>query len=85
MIPRDAKWDDLERGAYMKDKTGKTWKVVAARGDGHLDIVGRDGASATLAPRDPWTPVTMLVPTLDEAVATVAATLGGVVIEDRSS
>lgn len=75
MIPQQGTWRDLHVGAYMKDKNGKTWKVVAER-DFHLKIQDRDGKTHTLPPKDPRTAVTLVVPTQSEAESALREHLG---------
>lgn len=81
MIPRQGTWGELHVGAFMKDKTGVTWKVTAER-DFHLQVKDREGTTKHLKPRNPSTPVTILTPTPEEATRTIEDVLGGGVLAE---
>lgn len=84
MIPQQGTWADLHVGAYMKDQTGKTWKITHER-DFHFRIEDRDGNAKMLRPRDPRTPVTIVVPTEAEAVATLESKLDATTLADKAN
>lgn len=76
MIVREGKWGELFKGAYIRDKAGKTWKVFAER-EGWWGIVDREGTKAKLSPRNSNSPVTFLEPTEEEAMKAVRERLDG--------
>jgi hypothetical protein len=83
VIDQPGVWSDLEVGAFMRDKNGEVWKVTKVdEWDGHVtQITNRSGRVADLKPRPPSTPVTRVVPTMDEAIRTVEQMLGGKTVD----
>lgn len=77
-------WSDLIVGSYMKDKNGKTWKVIAER-DFHLQIQDRDGRKVHLQPQQQNKPVTLVVPTEGEAIAALQDKLKAVAVARREA
>jgi len=75
LIPQQGRWADLRVGTYLKDKNGKTWKITREK-DFHFKIEDREGNAHLLTPRAPDTPVTLVVPTQEEAEATLRDKLG---------
>lgn len=72
-------WLAVEPGMYVKDRTGKTWRVEDER-DGRLLLVGAGGERTTMQ-RPPATQhVDVLEPTDEEALALVKRELGGSVV-----
>lgn len=81
MIRRTGRWRDVEPGNYVKDATGKVWKVVRWN---HITatLQDREGAQGTARP-NPYDSVEILTPTMDEAIDIVKRVLPGTeVIED---
>jgi hypothetical protein len=79
VIDQPGVWSDLEVGAFMRDKNGEVWKVTKVdEWDGHVtQITNGAGDLVDLKPRPPSTPVTRVVPTMEEAIASVQRILGG--------
>lgn len=81
MIPRSGIWRDVHVGSYVKDANGKTWKVTDLRFDDEtvrlVDAAGKAG-------KIPWPaekhPVTILEPSMTDAVALLQDKLGAEVI-----
>ena len=80
MQPCEATWADIEPGCYVS-AGGVTYKVVAIDTlEERITFVDREGRQMTAKTREPWTPVTLLGPTMGEAVAAVQNVLGGQVL-----
>lgn len=79
MIAYDGTWGDVRAGHYVKDSNGKTWRV-----DGDLleiEMTDKDGKKGRVMRPPTDKPVTILVPTRAEAVATVELTLDGTEVQ----
>lgn len=72
-------WGEVIVGMYIRGKGDKTWRVDREM-NGWIGLTARDGSAWTGPRPDPRTPVTILVPTLGEAVNTVERVLGGTVL-----
>lgn len=72
MIDKQGTWADLHVGAYIRDKDGKAWKIVA-ESEGRYGIVDRDNTRKILNPQRRDHPVTLLVPTEAEALENLKA------------
>lgn len=83
MQERQSAWGDLHVGAYFRED-GVTWKIEKERDLNYLGV-NREGERRRFTPRDPRTPVTMLVPTEEEANGTLQKLLGAVKIGERAT
>ena len=81
MERRDGRWRDVEPGNYVRDQTGKVWRVDSWN-HSTAHITDRGGRRATARP-NPYDKVQILTPTMEEAVSVVERILGGVVISDE--
>ncbi len=72
LTPKDATWDDVEVGTYVRDKDNVVWKVLAVEFfDDTVSMRNREGVERTIKRPFGGGRITMMVPTDDEAVATV--------------
>lgn len=83
MKRRSGWWVDVKTGDYVIDKNGKTWKVV--RWD-HVQatLKDQDGKTVKTKPR-PYSEVTYMTRTMNDAVSVIERMLGGVIIEERNT
>lgn len=70
MNARPAFWGMVTPGHYIHDRNGKTWRVERLNGT-HAILVDAKGVVATISRPPSTREVTILEPTMDEAVATV--------------
>lgn len=82
MLKREGRWVDVHPGNYVKDLNGKTWRVERWSGS-TAKLRASDGSQATAHP-DPYSKVTILSISMEDAVSVVADKLGGVVIEEHN-
>lgn len=72
MTPLDSTWADVDVGTYVRDKNGIVWKVVKVEFfDDTIHLKSRDGTVKVIKQPSLDTRVTKMVPTDDEAVATI--------------
>lgn len=81
MIARPGTWQEVKRYGYIKDKNGKTWRVVSLA-PSLVVLVDRTGKRATVDRPRPFHPVTIVEPTEADAVKTVQEILEAVAIEE---
>lgn len=83
MKKTEARWIDVAPNDFVKDKTGKTWKVLNWD---HIvaTLQDQDGKTVRVRP-DPYTEVVCYKRTMLDAVKTVQSVLGGVIIEERNT
>ena len=75
MRARSSSWAEVKVGSYFKDAQDLTRRVVDERA-GWIKTVGADKTTATFQRPAPTTPVTLLEPTHDDAVAVAEKVLG---------
>jgi hypothetical protein len=78
-MPTTGTWGQVVVGMYVGDRTGKAWRVDRELA-GWLALRSRDGEERRMPRPAPDAPVTILSPTIGEAVNTVEHVLGGTVI-----
>lgn len=83
MQARQATWADLHLGAYFRED-GVVWKIEKERDFNYLGV-SRDGERRRFHPRDGRSPVTMLVPSEEEALAALKKTVGARVVARRAA
>jgi hypothetical protein len=72
MTPLDSTWEHVAEGEYVRDKNDVVWKVVKIEFfDDTIVLRNREGAERTIKQPPFSAPVTKMVPTDDDAVATV--------------
>lgn len=77
MIRAQATWAQVETGSYILDANEHMWKVDTIDVfTSKINLVDKDGRRAAIDPPDPARPVMMIVPTMDEAVATFYRVIG---------
>ena len=78
MIRKESRWSDVSAGDYVKDRTGKMWRVV--RWD-HIvaTLEDADGRRVKTRP-DPYAEVEHFIRSMKDAVELVQRVLGGEVI-----
>lgn len=83
MIKREGRWVDVKPTDFVRDKTGKMWKVL--KWD-HIraTLEDTDGKTVTTKPA-PYAEVEFYSRTMKDAVSVVERILGGVVIEERKT
>ena len=79
----DATWADVEPGAFVVSPAGEVYKVLALdKFEDTVTFTDRDRNVFTSRAKPLDTPVTMAVPTFEEAIATVQQVLGGQVLTE---
>lgn len=78
MIDQPGVWSDLEVGSFLRDTSGEVWKVTKVdEWDSHVvQITNRAGRLVDVKPRPPETPITRVVPTEPEVIATFQRVFG---------
>jgi hypothetical protein len=72
VTPVDSTWEDIKEGDYVRDKNNVVWKVLKVEFfDDTITLLNREGVERTIKQPPGGSRVTMMVPTDDEAVATV--------------
>lgn len=74
-------WSEVKRGAYVQDKQGTTWRVEDQRGAQLLLVRPDDKRVMQRPPGD--TPVTLMEPNDEEALAVVQNLLGAEVVAEK--
>lgn len=86
MIARAAAWAEVQFGSFVQDPSGNTWRVDELRGVptlGEVLLSNREGQRIVFPWPETTTPVVIVEPTDEEAVATLEATLGAEVMGVR--
>lgn len=81
MIRQQGTWGELAKGMYVKDANDMTWKVIATKPappSHYVKVQNVALQTKILKPRPAETVVTLMVPTTEEAVATLQKDLGAV-------
>lgn len=81
MIARAAHWHEVVEGGYVRDKNGKTWRVLILRDD-KVELVDKAGKIVELERPRNWHPVTLIELTTGDAIKTVQDILEAVVTEE---
>lgn len=84
MEPTRGSWADVEDNVYIRDKNGKTWKVVRST-ESRVRLIDRDDKIVDLLRPPGHREVTFLVPTEEEARFTLAKALGARVLASRDA
>lgn len=75
MKDRAGTWAEVEAGSYVRDKNAKVWRVAQAS-ENWFTLVDQNLTQGT-TPGAPDAPVTIVEPTLEEAMDLVGRALGG--------
>lgn len=83
MKKREGRWADVQPENFVRDKTGKMWKVL--KWD-HIQATLQDADGKIVKTKPgPYTEVTYFTRTMRDAVSVVERMLGGVIIEERNT
>lgn len=82
MRPRPTTWGEVTVDTYLQGDRDEVWKVVDER-DGWVLLQNRAGRQAPMQRPAPTRHVSVLEPTMEEAIAVAAQYLGAIVIPDR--
>ena len=83
MKKTETRWVEVNPQDFVKDKTGKMWKVL--KWD-HVQatLQDQDGKTVRVRP-NPYAEVTCYKRTMNDAIRAIQSVLGGVVIEERNT
>jgi hypothetical protein len=82
MTPLDTTWEHVTEGTYVRDKNGVVWKVIKVEFfDDTITLRRREGTESVIKQPPFAAPVTVMVPTDDEATATVQKVFPNATVE----
>jgi len=81
MIARTATWQEVVENAYVRDRNGKTWRVLILR-ENEVSLVDKAGKIVELERPRAYHPVVLVELTTGDAIKTVQDILEAVVIEE---
>jgi hypothetical protein len=82
MQPTRGSWGEVQVFSYIQDRNGKTWRVDKLSTT-RVRLSDRDGRQVDILRPTPAKPVTIFIPTDEEARFTLAAALGARVMASR--
>lgn len=83
MIRKESRWADVSPGDYVRDKTGKMWRVIQWD---HIVATLEDATGKRVKARpEPYAKVEHFVRSMKDAVELVQRVLGGEVIETKGN
>jgi hypothetical protein len=83
MTPLQGNWADVGPGVYIQGSDGSAWRCDARWGVSSYRLTNRAGQQLDVT-RDPWSGVTILVPTIEDAVGLVQRILDGTLIQEEA-